>query len=1193
MLLKGNPSSNKCGTMDNFVLSAEDCVRYQKNFQDCNPIAGYVPAAAASQFFLRSSLPKLELAKIWELSDVTKDGQLDLVEFCIAMHLIRRRVKGVAVPDLLPASLHPNVVKMVCYSTSSANAAVIPSPMITPMQSGGGVSSVSFPASVNLSAPSSVISSMQNQWPNNLTTQIQQVFAPPSSTNAYPMGVPPTNVMQYPVSSAPVSQSYTTSTLPSSAAIPKSPYVAYIPPPGVEWGIPQPSRLRYNQVFHQAISASTSNDPHHLTASQAKSILMKSGLETSTLAQIWNLSDLGCDGMLSQEEFNLAMYLTEEAKKGAKTPDILPPELVTPSYRKWWHEQAVLGRPLKAEFETTGAMLSNLPHQMKAAYTGGSLASASELEGDFSGLTIGGQPVSFEDKRRENFSKGQAELERRREQLREADRREKEEQMRREQAIEAERERLRMESERRAQEEMEKKMQQWQEQKEQYEEAKRKREAAMLESERQQYIEILNRRKQELTLQKQKLHGEYQNAKAKLKTCEADSEEEGRRHSTLTEQLENLQNSAKERKGIIDGMREIRDSTMSQIDAFQREKNELQGKLNYLKNERAALTRRKGALEHQDAVPDSLRSFENSVSCRTDSLSELKSKLVALESNTQEKLEAIDEHNNRMGAIQSAFEDLFRQNTEHLAHFSDLSKSLKKRSGRFVAEEAVPPPPQLNNTPTLTTQSSDEHGVYPATHKDSHIKRYRAVYAFHARNTDELSFDIGDIILVPSIANQDDPGWLAGTLERDSSKKGWLPANHVELETSDSSSASQTSKNLFFEANFADTQVAPTSEPTSANQQAFASTTTNTSSASKSWAEDAWATPKNFPPLSSTSSASSTNTSGAFTKSSGATTTTTAAATTNQNSTYSMFPPEAFPDANNPQVNTTTKIGRSLYPWTAKKDNHATFGKGEMIVIKKQVGGWCYGEPRLTHKEGWFPAAYVTIVQESQAPQVSSNTHTTGPEVIAQCVAEYDFSSDVDGDLNFKAGQSIYVTKKDAEWWSGYVVESNQQQRAGIFPGNFVKLVREGSASNSLSNTPTPFLAHSTSASTTSRSGSPFDTVDNMELCQAIAPFKAAGPEQLSLEKGDVIAVRQRSPNGWWEGEVRQKLDIRTGVYRKVDVIATTTSSSSEAPKRKGHRRKSSGSSTSSAAVERKWGWFPGNFVKPFSASNPPVVASK
>jgi len=73
-------------------ISAEDRVKYDSYFQQCNPIQGYVTGDRARNFFVQSGLPADVLRKIWDLSDLTTDGRLDKREFTIACHLISSQV---------------------------------------------------------------------------------------------------------------------------------------------------------------------------------------------------------------------------------------------------------------------------------------------------------------------------------------------------------------------------------------------------------------------------------------------------------------------------------------------------------------------------------------------------------------------------------------------------------------------------------------------------------------------------------------------------------------------------------------------------------------------------------------------------------------------------------------------------------------------------------------------------------------------------------------------------------------------------------------------------------------------------------------------------------------------------------------------------------------------------------------------
>jgi len=48
------------------------------------------------------------LKRIWYLADIDKDGQLDLEEFLVAMHLVETCQKNIPLPSALPVSLIPS-----------------------------------------------------------------------------------------------------------------------------------------------------------------------------------------------------------------------------------------------------------------------------------------------------------------------------------------------------------------------------------------------------------------------------------------------------------------------------------------------------------------------------------------------------------------------------------------------------------------------------------------------------------------------------------------------------------------------------------------------------------------------------------------------------------------------------------------------------------------------------------------------------------------------------------------------------------------------------------------------------------------------------------------------------------------------------------------------------------------------------
>lgn len=65
----------------------------------------------------------------------------------------------------------------------------------------------------------------------------------------------------------------------------------------------------------------------------AKGVLGGSGLPVSVLRKIWDLSDIDKDGSLDLQEFVIAMFLIDQAKKGTEMPARLDDEMIPPQKR--------------------------------------------------------------------------------------------------------------------------------------------------------------------------------------------------------------------------------------------------------------------------------------------------------------------------------------------------------------------------------------------------------------------------------------------------------------------------------------------------------------------------------------------------------------------------------------------------------------------------------------------------------------------------------------------------------------------------------------------------------------------------------------------------------------------------------------------------------------------------------------------
>ncbi|CAF1154756.1 unnamed protein product [Didymodactylos carnosus] len=80
---------------------------YDRLFQALQPSGGKISGASAKQEMVKSKLPNNVLGRIWKLSDVDKDGMLDIDEWALSQHLIKIKLEGHELPNTLPDHLVP------------------------------------------------------------------------------------------------------------------------------------------------------------------------------------------------------------------------------------------------------------------------------------------------------------------------------------------------------------------------------------------------------------------------------------------------------------------------------------------------------------------------------------------------------------------------------------------------------------------------------------------------------------------------------------------------------------------------------------------------------------------------------------------------------------------------------------------------------------------------------------------------------------------------------------------------------------------------------------------------------------------------------------------------------------------------------------------------------------------------------
>ncbi|CAB1328032.1 unnamed protein product [Coregonus sp. 'balchen'] len=268
------------GGLDAWVISLDERAKHDQQFVSLAPTpAGYITGDQARNFFLQSGLPPPILAQIWALADMNNDGKMDMHEFSIAMKLIKLKLQGMhglGVMPGLPAVPPLPMPPMPGVGMSPPLVSSVP-PSVPPMANGAPMTGFSHPATT-LNKSSSF---------NRSSAKLQ-------------------------------GQSFETTSTP----VPSQ--------PPIDWAVPSSSRLKYRQLFNSHDKMMSG----HLTGPQARTILMQSSLPQTSLASIWNLSDIDQDGKLTAEEFILAMHLIDMAMSGLPLPPILPPDFIPPTFRR-------------------------------------------------------------------------------------------------------------------------------------------------------------------------------------------------------------------------------------------------------------------------------------------------------------------------------------------------------------------------------------------------------------------------------------------------------------------------------------------------------------------------------------------------------------------------------------------------------------------------------------------------------------------------------------------------------------------------------------------------------------------------------------------------------------------------------------------------------------------------------------------
>ncbi|ETE59652.1 Vinexin, partial [Ophiophagus hannah] len=283
----------------------------------------------------------------------------------------------------------------------------------------------------------------------------------------------------------------------------------------------------------------------------------------------------------------------------------------------------------------------------------------------------------------------------------------------------------------------------------------------------------------------------------------------------------------------------------------------------------------------------------------------------------------------------------------------------------------------------------------------------------------------------------------------------------------------------------------------------------------------------------------------------------------------------------------TMKAARLKFDFQAESPKELTLQKGDIVYIHKEVDkNWLEGEHH--GRVGIFPANYVEVLPPTEIPKPIKVPSLQVLEY-GEAVAQYNFKGDLAVELSFRKGERICLVRRvDENWYEGRISGTNRQ---GIFPANYVQVVKEPRVKNSEEYPSSPGLPARASSSpqaqapslgsrwqsetspsslpntlasdllaSSSPSGFTFPISPKFEnpettthgiqgapragsfspqsqspgkMYQALYHYRPQNEDELELQEGDRVDVMQQCDDGWFVGVSRrtQKFGTFPGNY--------------------------------------------------------------
>nr|XP_033505113.1 intersectin-2a isoform X2 [Epinephelus lanceolatus] len=1141
------------GGATTWAITPEERGKHDKQFDTLAPVLGYVSGEQARKFFLQSGLPPSVLAEIWNLADMDSDGKMDRQEFSIAMKLIKLKLQGRNLPSVLPITMkQPPVANSAPTIPSSARfgmgsmpnlsvglssmSAMSAMPILTPIPVNPSMHSVPTLVPTPMTLP--LITSLGNSGlPNGNVNLLTPPFIPnntvlPLSGFSSPMAFSPSTGMSKANSLLDLGSSSSNSSSTTSLA-------SNSPKTGAsDWAVPQSSRLKYRQQFNTLDKLMSG----YLSGPQVRNALIASNLTQTQLATIWTLADVDKDGQLQADEFILAMHLVDMAKTGRPLPLTLPQDLVPPSLRG-------------------GTKPSELVNGT-GPYTTPCLLDTPETEPAQKPKSS----VSFEDKLKENFARGSAELEKRRLALEEEQRKERERREREEREAHERREREAREQENRRRLEEERRLERQREMERQREEERlrelERKEAAKQEMERQRREEWERGKREELGRRREGEQEEISRLRAKKKSLELELEAVGNKHKQISDRLRDAQSKRRILKAEVDLVNQKRDSRIVEINTLQLQFEDWQRKLSQLVPEQQRLTEKLRNINLNKIPSVTLTSLTGSVTEKGVNCRRLKDQLDTLERETTDKLAQMEQYNKEL-KLGDMDDCVLRGLLSLLACLSQLFlliKELREKQVRQqavlddlhrVKEEKLRELQRRREEETERRRREEEEAARQAKleqerrekekREEEEARQRRLLEEQRARQREEEEREAQARLRAAQEKAQEEERRRREEEEEEKRKREEEEERKRKEEEEERRKkeeqerggqkqpvlvAQKSSKLTTYRALYS--FVARNADELSIDADGLIEVDEQTVG-EPGWLCGSYRGNKGWFPQSYAEKCPKPSTSETGPSSPGKT-------------SCALPPPlntgvpdgEVACDSTAPAQSDASQssvplLARAVSSWSATSETHLnlssgagdvitallSFSQGDIISVLQQRDDWWLGQ--LNGTQGWFPKSYVTL-------ETGGNTEvdafdTTDSVQLEEYVALYTYESPEAGDLTFVEGDVVMVTEREGEWWRGCIGD-----QTGVFPSNYVRPVEPEA----------------------SKPGAP---VKKPEIAQAVTTAVAPTMHQLRLSPGQLIVVLAKNSTGWWLGELQARGKKRQrGWFHSSHVKLLGPSSSKSSP---------------------------------------------